>query len=290
MQMRTSYVGRALRRDPTLSNLVIMRSLIGQALASQKDNLIFSPYLITNGNEFGVCTTLQNKFISYGDCYIMLYQLKPIFWLEGKDTPVHYAVDKALQVVHEYQNHSSKSSLSHHASPNSNTRNNMNSWSPPPLTYLKLNVDAHLNGEGLLGLGWVLRRSDGRCIGAVTKVVEGSDDATLAETRCLFEALQWIQSRQFSRVVVEMDDALVVKAIQQSSFPRSGWGQIAKACSRVFSESGTMQIKWVCRKFNIVAHNLARWAFVEPNREWVDVFPNCILGQLQKDLACTPSF
>ncbi|MCI28839.1 hypothetical protein A2U01_0050041, partial [Trifolium medium] len=61
---------------------------------------------------------------------------------------------------------------------------------------------------------------DGRCIGAMTKLVTGSGDVALAETTGLFEALQWATNIKDMEVIVEMDAAVVVRAIQTRRFPK----------------------------------------------------------------------
>ncbi|PNY12731.1 hypothetical protein L195_g009367 [Trifolium pratense] len=67
-----------------------------------------------------------------------------------------------------------------------------------------------------------------RCVGAVTKVIKGSDDATLAEPMGLLKALNWVKTLHLTRVVIEMDAAVIVQAIHMNSFPRTRWGQLAK--------------------------------------------------------------
>ncbi|MCI79289.1 hypothetical protein A2U01_0100560, partial [Trifolium medium] len=55
----------------------------------------------------------------------------------------------------------------------------------------------------------VLRREDGRCVGAATKIHKGSDDVCMAEVMGFSEALQIVQNFQLKRVIIEMDAALV---------------------------------------------------------------------------------
>ncbi|MCI36594.1 hypothetical protein A2U01_0057817, partial [Trifolium medium] len=66
-------------------------------------------------------------------------------------------------------------------------RRHNNSWSPPPKDVLKLNVDAHSLGDGHWGLGLVLRREDGSCVGAKTWVQKGTNNVMLAEAMGLHE-------------------------------------------------------------------------------------------------------
>jgi ribonuclease HI len=201
-----------------------------------------------------------------------------------KDTPVNETVDRAMQNLHEYHHHTIKARLPPtHSVPPSVAGDNI-SWSPPPATTLKLNVDAHLTGDGHWAFGWVVRQSDGRCVGAVTKVLKGTDDATEAEAMGLLEAIIWAKSQQYDKVIFETDAEVLVTAIRNKAFPRTNWGQIAKRCSRVLSFNDDYTTSWVRRDKNYAAHTLARWAVVEPNKHWTNSFPLCILNHVQKDM------
>ncbi|PNX79516.1 hypothetical protein L195_g035502, partial [Trifolium pratense] len=50
-------------------------------------------------------------------------------------------------------------------------RSHEQNWSPPPANTLKISVDAHCNGDGRSGLGWVVRQEDGCCLRATTRMV-----------------------------------------------------------------------------------------------------------------------
>ncbi|PNX87020.1 ribonuclease H [Trifolium pratense] len=150
---------------------------------------------------------------------------------------------------------------------------------------LKLNVDAHLQDDGHWGLGMVLRRDDGRCVGAATRVIKGSNDVGLAETAGLKEALNLIQAMELDEVIVEMDAAVIVNAIHNKIFPRNQWGLLARECSRAFDLNNKLSLKWVSREGNHAAHSLARWAFTAPNKWWSNYFPDCINHHTQKDMA-----
>jgi hypothetical protein len=42
---------------------------------------------------------------------------------------------------------------------------------------------------------------------------------------------------------------------------------------------------WTKRSGNSVAHELAKWATIEPNKEWGTLAPYCIHPHIQKDMA-----
>jgi ribonuclease HI len=148
----------------------------------------------------------------------------------------------------------------------------------------KLIVDAHLTNDGRWALGWVMRKSDGSCAGAGTKVLKGYDDAAMAEATCVFEALKWVEAQQINNVIFESDAATIVKAIQTKSIPRNHWGQLAHKCLRVFNRNPSFSIMWVNRDGNTAAHTLARWALIEPDKSWPNSGPSCIWNHIQKDM------
>ncbi|MCI39497.1 hypothetical protein A2U01_0060729, partial [Trifolium medium] len=110
-------------------------------------------------------------------------------------------------------------------------RNNK-SWSPPPRNFLKLNVDAHLTDDGHWGFGLLLRRDDGRCVGAATRLCKGSKDVDLAEAKGLHEAITMITELRLTRVIIELDAAKIVSAVKKKVFPRNQWGMLTQRCAR----------------------------------------------------------
>jgi hypothetical protein len=73
------------------------------------------------------------------------------------------------------------------------------------MSFLKLNMDANLHDDGRWGYGMVLRRANGRCVGAATKVLKGSIDISLEEAVGIRDALNWVVSQQHHRVIIETD-------------------------------------------------------------------------------------
>jgi ribonuclease HI len=202
---------------------------------------------------------------------------------QNHDIPANETVETALRALQEYNQNKSLDQITSTAIHPSVACDNT-SWSPPPKAYLKLNVDAHLSSDGHLGLGLVLRDEDGRIVGASTKAQPGSGNMELSETLGLVEALRMIEMLKLRSVIIEMDAATIVRAIQAKSYPRNHWGQMAQQCARVIDEDETLSICWVSRTGNEMAHVLARWALSEPNRLWTENFPPCITQQVQKDL------
>jgi ribonuclease HI len=196
--------------------------------------------------------------------------------------PVSEALNQALQHLREYHHHDTGTRPTS-SSPTALGNQNDISWSLPPRNFLKLNVDSHLHGSGQWGFGMILRSDDGRCVGSMTKVLKGWEDATLAEAVGISEAVNWIGNQKLNHVIIETDAEIIVKSIQKI-FPRTMWGNIARSSARDLDDLSHVSIQWVNRKGNKVAHALARHAMVEPNKLWPNNFPNCILPHILSDM------
>ncbi|GAU09995.1 hypothetical protein TSUD_398280 [Trifolium subterraneum] len=177
---------------------------------------------------------------------------------QQKDIQIETNLMRSIQLLQDYQHNCNSllapPSVSSHLSSSSNNI----SWSPPPENCLKLNVDAHLRDAGHWGIGMILRRSDGRCVGAATKVIKGMKDANLAEATGLKTTLDLLSLRTRDRVIVEMDALGVVNAVTNRIFPRNQWGMVARSCARVLRDKREISVQWVGRKGNEAAHRLAR--------------------------------
>jgi hypothetical protein len=139
---------------------------------------------------------------------------------QNRDIPACETVGKAIKSLQEYKHNSNPDQIiSTRINPSTDCNNT--SWSPPPRASLKLNVDAHLCSDGRLGLGLVLRDEDGRIVGAATRVQLGSGNVELSETLGLMEALKLIDTLKLRSVIIEMDSATIVRAIQKKSYPRN---------------------------------------------------------------------
>ncbi|MCH92422.1 hypothetical protein A2U01_0013361 [Trifolium medium] len=84
---------------------------------------------------------------------------------------------------------------------NKPTRSNDINWSPPPANALKFNVDAHYNGDGHWGLGWIVRKEDGSCLGATTRTVRART-AMEAEALGLVAMLHSIHQQEERPIII----------------------------------------------------------------------------------------
>jgi ribonuclease HI len=213
-------------------------------------------------------------------CY-HIWKARNLLIFQQKDIPVIDIIEQAASSIREYQQHQEKGSdtKSSNVTPCSHESN----WSPPPATTLKTNVDAHFHGDGRWGLGWVVRKTDGSCLGAATRIIRARS-AIEAEARGLEAVVNEVDRFNGQDIIVEMDARIVVEAIKKKRFPRVYWGKIAKKCSMILDKYPNVSISWIRRSGNTVAHNLAKWAAIEPNKNWLTIVPPQIALHIQKDM------
>jgi ribonuclease HI len=152
----------------------------------------------------------------------------------------------------------------------------------------------------------LLRMEDGRLVGAKTKVVHGFDKAIEAEALGLKAAIELVDffrdcrntieidaaidsAEQFRkrRIIIEMDNKVVIEAVQSGKYPRTYWGKIARNGGDYIRRDTQTTIQWVRRNGNKAAHEIARWARIEPNKTWVENFaslPPPFVNHIQKDM------
>jgi hypothetical protein len=200
----------------------------------------------------------------------------------GKQLPPTDMLQKAMQILHEFQANQGNKAMSNPM--DSVQIRNDTSWSLPPKEALKLNVDAHSMSDGRWGIGLLLRRDDGSCVGAVTRVRLGSECALLAEAMGLQEAVNLVQSWNLHNVIIEMDAQTIVNSAHKQNPNRTIWGRIVSLCAKKMKERNDVTLVWTRRQGNMAAHDLAKWAEHEPNREWIASYPTCISHHIQKDM------
>jgi hypothetical protein len=207
-------------------------------------------------------------------CY-HIWKARNMLIFQQKDIPVLTVVENANSNLLEYQKHRDKSRA--RSSTNNRDRSNELKWTPPPATALKTNVDAHCNGDGRWGLGWVVRNVEGVCLGAATSVV-CARSAAEAEARGIEAVLRAIHQVEGFSNVIESDANEVVKAIQTKECPRVYWGSVVRNCIDMLDTLPNTSVIWGKRDGNKVAHQLARWAFKTPIRGWLTTLspPHCI--------------
>ncbi|MCI93314.1 hypothetical protein A2U01_0114612, partial [Trifolium medium] len=67
-------------------------------------------------------------------------------------------------------------------------------------------------------------KEDGSWVGAATKVVRGLNEVVAAEAMGIVEAIKALPHFQHGSVIIETDNATIVRAINSGKYPRLVWG------------------------------------------------------------------
>ncbi|PNY00367.1 hypothetical protein L195_g023647, partial [Trifolium pratense] len=95
------------------------------------------------------------------------------------------------------------------------------------------------------------------CVEAMTKVVQGFDEAIEAEAMGLLAAIEWTKTLHQQTILIESDNSTVVQALRNEQYPRNYWGQMIRSGGDYVRE---ISVQWIKRSGNKAAHYLARWA------------------------------
>jgi ribonuclease HI len=200
-----------------------------------------------------------------------------------KQLPQEELSKQALSQLHEYQQMCASKLASQRVHANGASSHDT-SWSPPPRDSLKIHADAHRNVDGRWFSGLILRRSDESVVGAATHEHSSSDEAAFGEAMGLNTAISMAENLRLSRVIFEMDSLVVVNAVKKDATIRRNWGKIVQRCANFLKLNPNSSINWTKRDNNHAAHELAIWAVKQPNYNWINSIPSCILPHIHKDM------
>lgn len=104
------------------------------------------------------------------------------------------------------------------------------------------------------------RDHEGKLVEAVSSCKQGNIDPELADAIWIREALSWVKSKAWPRVVVEIDCLVVTKANHCLSTNLSYLGRVIDECKSLLVElvDRKIMLKFVKRSENKVAHFIAR--------------------------------
>ncbi|KAL2894080.1 hypothetical protein RDABS01_009989, partial [Bienertia sinuspersici] len=147
-------------------------------------------------------------------------------------------------------------------------------WGRPPAGHFKLNTDAALRDNGRVGLGAVLRDSEGDVLVAVCDTVNGVSEVEVAEALALRRAVQIVMEAGFHSFSIEVDCLVLANAVLKKREVRSTFGLVVKDVCRLLDSCGTASICHVRRGANKVAHGLAKESLeIGELRVWLEEVP-----------------
>ncbi|KAF7802500.1 reverse transcriptase [Senna tora] len=164
-------------------------------------------------------------------------------------------------------------------------------WQAPSSWFVfKLNVDASLRMNERGRIGCVIRDSNGRCIAAMTKKIQGVVDVVQLEALAVYEGLSLAKSLMCTELQVEDDFKQVMDLLKRGGLNRSYLGQIIEDILDFKSNFNSVSFNWVARSANLVAHTLAFSDFSFPVNSldsyvWLEDFPSIICNALRSDIS-----
>ncbi|KAM6574232.1 hypothetical protein CsatA_022559 [Cannabis sativa] len=152
-------------------------------------------------------------------------------------------------------------------------------WIAPPVGKLKLNTDAACDRSNkLIGIGAVLRDSNGYIKAALSKSILGCFKPKEMEATALALTLQWLISLGLTVDFIETDSLLVVQGLKASYDCNSAFHTMLKDVNYLVSFFPRAQVTHVRRSANTYAHVLAKFALtVDTDCSWLEEFPPPLL-------------
>ena len=96
------------------------------------------------------------------------------------------------------------------------------SWTPPPHTRYKINVDGIVFvAQKSAGIGVIIRDSDGSVIGACSKKLRFPLGAVEVEAKAIEFGLQFAKDLLIQDFILEVDSLMVFNALSETSSPPS---------------------------------------------------------------------
>jgi ribonuclease HI len=121
-------------------------------------------------------------------------------------------------------------------------------------------------------------------VSAGTSWLEGNCSVIEGEAAALLDAIQQLEQRGISHVIVETDSKSLVDAIQHLRDGVSEFSHIVCNINNVLLANPNFLVRFVKRQTNLVAHTLARVASSWPRRCTFESIPLCITTILSNEI------
>lgn len=157
-------------------------------------------------------------------------------------------------------------------------------WSKPTDGWVKVNTDAALFQDGSVGVGCIMRDSQGVFLGARCGRIVGAWSPREAEAIAMKEALSWVISRRKHQCIMETDSRVLVQACNGQT-GEAMFGTLVDDCIHLLKHINPVLVKFTYRSANSVAHDLARAAYsMSEVRVWHVSPPDFLVHVLANDL------
>lgn len=170
------------------------------------------------------------------------------------------------------------------AAPRGDSSPSIPRWTPPPVGTVMINCDAALfQSSCQMGIGFLIRDHDGRCLLALNERVQNVTQPELAEAVAIRRALSLAKEEGYQKVIISSDCLSAIQRIISPLLDRSRIGCLISDIKRIgaeFSECTFMHVNRLC---NLAAHTLARLSEPAGSNVYRSVTPDCIRELLCND-------
>ena len=159
-------------------------------------------------------------------------------------------------------------------------------WSPPPVSWVKVNFDGALFKESdSAGLGVIIRNDLGQVMAASAQTIPLPTSVETVEVLAARNAICLARELQFNKIIIEGDSEVVIKTLNRSSASSTSFGHLIrdiKCAAAAFSEIKFCHTR---RQGNKVAHAIARSACnFSPFIVWMEDVPPDILSVYSSEI------
>jgi ribonuclease HI len=158
------------------------------------------------------------------------------------------------------------------------------SWMPPPAHWIKLNTDSSFISAGMPGgAGAVIRDHGGNVILVACSSLPSCEDAEEDKLKAALMGLNLVASFSRKGVIIELDCATVMKALQSPRTNRSKlWASFQEADS-LLSRLDDYRLVLMKREINKVADLLAKFGRSAGSCIWRDLLPDPVWNLVNQD-------
>ncbi|CAN1837440.1 Putative ribonuclease H protein At1g65750 [Linum perenne] len=172
-----------------------------------------------------------------------------------KQKPEALIVKLATELIHDWK----KAQQQRHHDEQVQAARGCDKWHKPPPTYIKINCDAAVFSENrAFGIGLIARDEDGTMLGYKMETRQCCLPVRECEAVAVVAGIAWAVEQGMHRVVIETDCQAVQLALEGNTQDDSEFGELIARGRALLQTIPRVQVKFVRRSGNTVAHVLAR--------------------------------
>ncbi|KAK2407645.1 Ribonuclease H superfamily protein [Trifolium repens] len=222
----------------------------------------------------------QCQLVSFAMTAWSLWHKRNVQLWEGKIETSDQVLARAQGVLQAWQ----QAQEVCNRSPSTRAQVQQVTWYPPPVNYVKCNIDAAIfSPEKKTSMGACVRNEDGQFITAMSVHTSAVMTPAEAEAWALQQGIMWMAMLGYRNVIFELDCKTVVDDIDSSKDNHSEYGLLIEDCKSMLSPHSNYVVAFTRRQANGSAHALARAALSHASRITFNYIPNYILTLIMNE-------